>query len=58
MLLLAALGMTFAIGAIVSMSDDDDTVEETETNGGSSENGSETSTSFFGLGCGLGHGGW
>ena len=49
MLLLAALGMTFAIGAIVSMSDDDDTVEETETNGGSSENGSETSTSFFGL---------
>ena len=49
MLLLAALGMTFAIGAIVSMSDDDDTVEETETNGGSSENGSEISTSFFGL---------
>ena len=53
MLLLAALGMTFAIGAIVSMSDDDDAVSETETNGGSSENGSEsgteTSTSFFGL---------
>jgi Ca2+-binding RTX toxin-like protein len=41
--------MAFAIGAFVSMSGDDDTVEETEPNGGPTEIGPETSTSFFGL---------
>ena len=49
MLLLAVLGMTFAIGAMVSMSDDDEIVEDTETEGGTNDNGSETSVSFFGL---------
>jgi len=48
MLLFAALGMTFAIGAIVSMSDDGDNVEESGTGGGSSDTGTDTSMSFFG----------
>jgi len=49
MLLLAALGMTFATGAMVWMPDDDEIVEDTETGGGTNDNGSETSVSFFGL---------
>jgi len=49
MLLLAALGMTFAIGAMVSMSVDDEIVEDTEKEGEPNESGSEIDDSFFGL---------